>query len=47
MHQLSNYRGPRRREKERIWKNFEEIIVESFLNMEKEIVTQVQEAHTG
>ena len=31
-------------------KTFEEIIVESFLNMGKEIVTQVQEAqrvHTG
>ena len=28
-------------------KNFEEIIVEDFPNMEKEIVTQVQEAHTG
>ena len=27
-------------------KNFEEIIVESFLNMEKEIVTQVQEAQS-
>ena len=41
MHQHLNYRGSRR-----IWKNFEEIIVESFLNMEKEIVTQVQEAQS-
>ena len=43
MHQHSNYRGPRRREKgyEKI---FEEIIVENFPNMEKEIVNQVQEA---
>ena len=39
MHQHSNYRGPRRRrEKERVWENFEEIIVENFPNMEKEIV---------
>ena len=28
----------RRREKERVWENFEEIIVENFPNMEKEIV---------
>lgn len=34
----SNYRGPRRREIE----GFEEIIVESFPKMEKEIVNQVQ-----
>ena len=40
-----NYRGPRRRrEKERVGKFFEEIIVENFSNMEKEIVNQVQEA---
>ena len=44
MHQHSNYRGPRRREKERVGKFFEEIIVENFSNMEKEIVNQVQEA---
>ena len=46
MHQHSNYRGPRRREKQRYEKIFEEIIVESFLNMEKEIVTQVQGAQS-
>lgn len=34
----SNYRGPRRGEKE----GFEEIIVESFPKMEKKIVNQVQ-----
>ena len=39
-----NYRCPRRREKERDWKIFEEIVVENFLNMGKEIVNQVQEA---
>ena len=40
-----NYRGPRRRrEKERYEKIFEEIIVENFPNVEKEIVSQVQEA---
>ena len=40
-----NYRGlRRRREKEMDEKFFEEIIVENFLNMEKEIVGQVQEA---
>ena len=44
MHQHSNYRGPRRRrEKERTEKIFEEIIVENFPNMGKEIVNQVQE----
>ena len=46
MHQHSHYRGPRRRrerekEPEKI---FEEIIVENFPNMGKEIVNQVQEA---
>ena len=43
MHQHSNSRGPRRREKgyEKI---FEEVIVENFPNMEKERVSQVQEA---
>ena len=46
MHQHSNYRGPRRRrEKEkRTEKIFEEIRVENFPNMGKEIVNQVQEA---
>ena len=45
MRQHSNYRGPRRR-KEEIGseKNFEEIIVENFSNVGKEIVSQVQEA---
>ena len=40
MQQDLYYRGPRRREKEIL----EEIIVENFLNMEKEIVNQIQEA---
>ena len=39
-----NYRGPRRRrEKKGYEKNFKEIIVENFPNMEKKIVNQVQE----
>ena len=43
MHQHLNYRGPRKREKgtEKI---YEEIIVENFPNMGKEIVNQAQEA---
>ena len=45
MHQHLNYRGPRRRREKKGTKNtFEEIIVENFPNMEKEIVNQVQEA---
>ena len=45
MHQRSNYRGTRgRREKKVTEKMFEEIIVENFPNMGKEIVNQVQEA---
>ena len=36
--------GLRRREKERVWKIFEKIIVKNFPNMEKQIVNQVQEA---
>ena len=45
MHQHSNYRGPRRRrEKKGTEKILEEIIVEKFPNMGKEIVNQVQEA---
>ena len=45
MHQHLNYRGPRRRRKKKGHeKIFEEIIVENFPNMEKEIVNQVQEA---
>ena len=44
MHQHSNYRGPRRRKKKKRYeKVFEEIIVENFPNMEKEIINQVQE----
>ena len=47
MHQHSNYTGPRRRrEKERDEKIFEEIIVENFPNIGKEIVNQVQEAQS-
>ena len=39
-----NYSGPRRREKKKGYeKIFEEIIVENFPNMEKELVNQVQE----
>ena len=45
MYQHSNYRGPRRRRrgKKGYEKNFEEIIVENFPNMEKEIINQFQE----
>ena len=39
-----NYRGPRRRKKKGTEKILEEIIVENFPNMGKEIVNQVQEA---
>ena len=45
MHQHSSYRGPRRKEKKKGYeKIFEEITVENFPNMEKEIGNQVQEA---
>ena len=46
MHQHSNYRDPRRRrvKKKGYEKIFEEIRVENFPNMEKEIVNQVHEA---
>ena len=44
MHQLSNYRGPRKREQNGYEKIFEEIVVENFPNMEKVIVNQVQKA---
>ena len=44
MHQPSNYRGPRRRREKVYEKIFEEIIVENFPNMEKEIVSQVHGA---
>ena len=47
MHRHLNYRGPRRiRGKERVEKNFEEVIVENFSNVEKEVVNQVQEAQS-
>ena len=45
MHQHSNYRVPEEEEKKKGYeKIFEEIMVENFPNMEKEIVNQVQEA---
>ena len=41
-----NYWGPREEEKDKGYeKIFEEITVENFCNMEKEIVDQVQETH--
>ena len=44
MHGHLNYRGPREEEKDKGYeKIFDEIIVENFHNMEKEIVYQVQE----
>ena len=44
-HQHSNYTGYRRRRKKKVYeKTFEEIVVENFPNMEKEIVNQVQKA---
>ena len=39
-----NYRHPRRRKKKGYEKIFEEIIVENFPSMEKELANQVQEA---
>ena len=50
MHQYLNYRVPEEEKKKGYEKIFEEIIVENFSNMEKEIVNEVQEAkecHTG
>ena len=44
MHQHSNYRDPRRGRQKGYEKILEEIIVENFPNMEKEIVNQFQEA---
>ena len=45
MHQFLNYRGPREEENKKGSEEiFEEIIVENFPNMGKEIVNQVQEA---
>ena len=46
MHQHSNYRGTRR-EKKGYEKIFEEIIVENFPNIEKEIVNKVQEVQSS
>ena len=43
MLQHSNYRSPRRRQKKDNEKILEEIIVENFPKMGKEIITQVQE----
>ena len=43
MPQHSNHRSPRRRKQKGHEKILEEIIVENFPKMEKEIVTQVQE----
>ena len=42
-HKHSHYRGPRRRREREPEKIFEEIIVENFPNIGKEIATQVQE----
>ena len=44
MHQHSNYRTPEEEKEKGYEKIFEEIIVENFPNMEKEILNQVQEA---
>ena len=45
MHQNSNYKGPKGEEKKKeTEKIFEEIIVENFPSLGKEIATQVQEA---
>ena len=44
MHQHLNYRGPKGRRQKGSEKIFEEIIVENFPNMRKEIINQVQEA---
>ena len=41
-----HYRGPRRRREKGPEKIFEEIIVENFPNMGKEIATQVQEGQS-
>ena len=46
MQQHLHYRGPRRRREKGSEKTFEEIIIENFLNMGKEIATQVQEAQS-
>ena len=47
-HQHLNYGGPEEEKKNKGYeKNFEEIIVENFPNLEKEIVNHVQEAQRG
>ena len=49
-HQHSNYRGPRKKEKKKGYeKIFEEIIVENFPNIEKEIIKSKRhkESHKG
>ena len=46
MHQHLNYRVPEEEKKKGYEKIFEEITVENFPNMEKEIVNQVQEAES-
>jgi len=43
MPQHSNHRSPRRRQKKDHEKILEEIIVENFPKMRKEIITQIQE----
>ena len=44
MHEHSHYRGPIRRREKRPGKIFKEITAKKFLNMGKEIVSQVQAA---
>ena len=47
MHQYLNYRGPRREEEKKGYEKIsEEIIVENFPNMEKEIVNQDHKVQT-
>ena len=47
MHKHPNYRVPGEEEKKKGYHNFfEELIVENFPNMEKEIVNQVHEAQS-
>ena len=44
--ELQGSQKKKRRIKRNLWEIFEEIIVENFPNMEKEIVNQVQEAQS-
>ena len=46
MRQHSNYRGPRRKREKVYEKIFEDIAIEDFPNMGKEIVNQVQEVQS-